>query len=88
MKLETTVLGLKVQYYSNLHLLDLTRFVQIGGPLSTRLRGPIPAHLLPAGVVVVGVNGGPPVHPLVVNFQRPSYTRLSANSVDPNNYLT
>src|ERR1700688_2432125 len=61
MKMETTILGLKVHYYSNLHLLDLTGWVRIGGPFSAWLRGPIPTLLLPAGVAVLGMNGGPPV---------------------------
>jgi hypothetical protein len=86
MKFETTILGLKVHYYSNLHLLDFTNHVRIGGVLSSHLRGPIPASLLPAGAVVVGMNGGPPVHPFH-NFQLPKHTRPSAQSVDPNNWL-
>ena len=87
MKLETTILGLKVHFYSNLHLLDLTQAIRIGGPLSRQLRGPIPASLLPAGALVVGMNGGVLVHPLP-NFQVPLYTRLSAAVVDPLNWWT
>ena len=87
MKLETTILSLKVHYYSNLHLLDLTNHVQIGGVFSRHLRGPIPAFLLPAGVVVFRMNGGPPVHPFP-NFQLPKYSTPSAQSLDPNNWMT
>jgi len=68
MKLEMTVLRLKVQYYSNLHLLDVTRFVWIGGIFSTRLRGPVLAALLPPGVGIVGINGGSPIQPFPLNF--------------------
>jgi hypothetical protein len=87
MKLETTVLGLKVHFYSNLHLLDLTAFVRIGGAFSRQLRGPIPAFLLPAGAVVVGMNGGAPVNPGPF-FPLPKYTQPSAQTLDPNNWLT
>ena len=87
MKLETTVLGLKVHYYSNLHLLDLTGFVRIGGAFSRQLRGPIPASLLPAGVIVVGMNGGLPVHPFPL-FQLPKNTQPSAHTLDCNNWFT
>jgi hypothetical protein len=86
MKLETTVLGLKIHYYSNLHFFDLTDYVQIGGIFSQQLRGPIPASLLPAGGVVVGMNGGPPVHP-GLGFPLPKYTQPSAETLDPNNWF-
>ena len=88
MKLETTLLGLKVHHYSNLNILDLTAFMRLGGVLSSRLRGPIPAHLLNPVGPVMGVNGGPPVPPLLVNFQLPRYSRQSFNSVNPHNYVT
>ena len=73
MKLETTILGLKVHYYDNLHLLYLTMNIQIGGALSTILQGPIPESLCPAYPAVIGIHGGPPIHPNPINFQRPKY---------------
>ncbi len=88
MKLETTVLGLKVQYYSNLHLLDVTQFVRIGGVFSTHLHGPIPATLLPPGVGIIGMNGGPPIQPFPINFPLPKYTRVSINTVNSVNWRT
>lgn len=81
------MLSLKIHFYSNLHLLDVTEFVRIGGPFSTRLRGPIPANLLPPGGAVVGMNGGHPAPP-GPNFQLPRYTRMSPNSVNHNNWRT
>lgn len=87
MKLETTMRSLKVHYYSNLHLLDVTDFMRIGGLFSRRLRGPIPANLLPPGVGVVGVNEGLPAPP-GLNFQLPRYTRMSVNSGNPINWRT
>jgi hypothetical protein len=87
MKLATTVLGLKVHYYSDLNILDLTNYVRIGGAFSSHLQGPIPASLLPAGAVVVGVNGGPPIQP-PNPFQLPKYTKQSAQSQNPKNWLT
>jgi hypothetical protein len=88
MKLETTMQSVKVHHYSNLHILDVTDFMVIGGPFSTLLRGPIPSNLLPpAGVAVVGMNGGPPAPPLP-NFQLPRYTKPSMNSANPNNWRT
>jgi len=90
MKLETTILGLKVHYYDNLHLLDLTMNIRIGGALSTILEGPIPEFLFPENPAfeVLGIHGGPPVHPNPNNFQRPKYVRQSPNSTNPANYLT
>lgn len=84
MKLETTLLGLKVHHYPQLNLLDMTDFMRIGGILSRQLRGPIPASLLPPGMMIVGMNGGIPVPP--VNFQLPKYSRVSPESLNPNNW--
>lgn len=86
MKLETTVQSLKIHYYSDLNLLDVTHFVQIGGVFSRWLRGPTPAALIPVGVVVMGMNGGLPVPP--VNLQLPKYTQPSANTGFANNWRT
>lgn len=90
MKLETTIQGFKIHYYSHLHLLDVTDLVRIGGPLSRHLRGPIPASILPAGILemITGVNGGAPVAPMPGIFRLPKHTRPTANSLNPNNYLT
>ncbi len=85
MKLETTMKNIKVHYYPDLHLLDLTPFMTLGGPLSTRLRGPIPASLLPDGPGVVGMNGGAPVPP-GPNFQLPKHSRPTIHSTNPNNW--
>lgn len=79
--------SLKIHHYSNLHVLDITNLILIGGPFSSQLRGPIPVNLLPVGVVVVGMNGGPPAPPFH-NFQLPKYTKLSAGSANPNNWIT
>jgi len=85
MKLETTMQSLKIHHYSNLHLLDVTAFMTIGGPLSTHLRGPIPASLLPGGAGVIGMNGGPPAPP-GPNFQVPKNTKWSIHSSNRNNW--
>jgi len=79
--------SLKIHYYSDLNLLDITAFVIIGGALSTHLRGPIPASLLPGGPGVVGMNGGPPAPP-GPNFRLPKHTKMSINSGDRNNWRT
>jgi len=84
MKLETTVLGLKMQYYHNLAIFDITQDIQIGGAGAPQLLAPTPANLVPAGVAVVGMQGGVPAAP--PNIQLPTFTRLSVNSMNPVNW--
>jgi hypothetical protein len=87
MKLETTMRSLKIHYYSNLYLSDVTHFVWIGRPFSRQLRGPVPLNLLPPGVAVIGVNGRPPAPP-GLNFHLLKFTRMSVDSGNLINWRT
>jgi len=82
MKLESTVLGLKMQFYQNRHILDVTNMVRIGGAGAPVLRHPTPANLVPAGMLG---RFGNPIPPL--NIQRPAFTRNSNNANNPYNWL-
>ena len=81
MKLESTVLGLKMQFYHHLNILDISNDVCIGGVGAPILRAPTPAGLVPAGVPG---RFGPPVPP--ANIHRPTFTRQSHNANDPQNW--
>ena len=75
MKLETTVLSLKMHYYHAAHTLDVTNDVRIGGAGGAVLRDQTPANLVPPGVVG---RFGPPIPP--PNVHRPTFTRQSQNA--------
>ena len=84
MKLETTVLGLKMQYYHYLNIFDITDNMRIGGAGAPRLRDQTPAGLVPPGVP--GRFGVPPNHPPQAHFHRPTFTRPSHNANNPMNW--
>ncbi|KAF8329938.1 hypothetical protein F5887DRAFT_1002918 [Amanita rubescens] len=88
MKLQTTILGLKMHHYSDLDLLDITEDVQLGGEGAPQLLGPIPALLLPdPPIAVAGMHHPHPGPPIPGDFDRPTFTRPSANADNPMNWM-
>lgn len=81
MKLETTVLGLKMHYYDDVNVLDITNDVRIGGAGAPTLRNVTPAGLVPPGVLG---RFGAPIPPM--NVHRPFSTRQSHNAANPQNW--
>ena len=85
MKLQTTIQGLKMQYYAHLHLLDITEDIQLGGAGAPQLLGPVPAllvHEAPIAGMHRPQRGAP-----IGDFHRPIFTRQSANADDPMNWI-
>jgi hypothetical protein len=82
MKLESTVLGLKMQFYHDVNVFDITNSVRIGGAGTPVLRALTPAGLVPAGVAG---RFGPPVAPAFM-IHLPTYTRPSFNSYNLQNW--
>ncbi|RDB26647.1 hypothetical protein Hypma_005552 [Hypsizygus marmoreus] len=46
MKLQSTILGLKMQFYHFAHLFNITQDMQLGGAGAPTLLGPVPANLV------------------------------------------
>ena len=85
MKLETTVKGLKMQFYHNRHIFDITNNVRIGGAGAHRLRNMTPANLVNG---VPGRAGHPIIPPLAPGqvLYRPDFTKWSVNASNPQNW--
>ncbi|RDB14841.1 hypothetical protein Hypma_016371 [Hypsizygus marmoreus] len=86
MKLESTVIGMKMQFYHHAFLFDITADLQLGGAGAPTLRGPTPANLVQQAPLMGNLLPVPA--PLVAPpVPLPVHTRASQSAGVPINWM-